>query len=107
MPGLTPPTHTCYGLSSPRSIRYTATHPQAYQLPVRYSEEVINPSNFKRSVSVSNLSDETVALINRVYARDFELFGYKQKLPFESWDSYSFNATTSTSSFGVLPHAFR
>ena len=70
------------------------------------TEEVINPSNFKRTVSVRNLSDETVALINRVYARDFELFGYKQKLPSESWDSYSFNATFSTSSFGV-PHGFR
>ena len=66
---------------------------QLYGLPMRYDAQVVNDSHINRTVSVFNLSDSTVDIINRVYAKDFSLLGYAPKRREQDWSTYDFNAS--------------
>ena len=47
-----------------------------YNMSLRYSKKKINASLRDRNLTISDLNEKTLAVINSVYAKDFADFGY-------------------------------
>ena len=51
---------------------------QTYNMSLRYSKKSINPSKWQhRTLSIYDLSGDTLQMINKVYSQDFATFGYE------------------------------
>lgn len=64
-----------------------------YGLPIKYSSKIVNPSPFQRNASAHDLEDETVNRINKIYAKDFKMFGYQPKRELQSWSNYTYDSS--------------
>jgi hypothetical protein len=74
-----------------------------FNMSLRYTKQKINASLMDRKLTISDLTEKTLTVINRVYAKDFAALGYAVKTVTTDGDGFMSNGTLiSVSTKGSL-----